>query len=349
MRLSQLTRGVLVTGVGAPPGLGTIRSLRLADPDLSIVAADFNPLAAGLFEPGVIAERLPAAREGEIYRNAVREICIRHDLDIVIPGSEAEAAALAPVARDWLAQGLRVPVPDPDVLAFGIDKGLLLTRIAEVGLPVPQTLQPDSLADLERWDGGFPCVLKPRCSRGARGVSYPETMEILRRSWTETVAGHGASLVQQRIPGGPETIYTIGTLWDRGELIVSTLHRKLQTNPPSGGAAIAGETVVDPALTEAGLAVLRATGPWHGLAAVEVKRPSGDAPAWLLEINPRMWGFGYLMTLAGLNVPSLLVRMLAGGEHLAGHIPSTFPPYAPTRMIRSWQDIEIAPTQESQT
>jgi carbamoyl-phosphate synthase large subunit len=341
MMLHQLSTGVLVTGVGAPPGLGVVRSLKRADSELKLVAADLNPLAAGLFEPGIAARLLPPASDAQAYRAAVLEICTTHGLDIVIPGSEAEAAALAPVARDWESKGLRVPVPDPDVLRFGIDKGLLLTRIAEAGLPHPQTLQPDTLADLDRWDGDFPCVLKPRCSRGARGVSYPADMATLRRDWPDTVANHGPSLVQQRIPGGPQTIYTIGTLWNRGELIISTLHRKLQTNPPSGGAAIAGETVVDPGLTAAGLAILHATGPWHGLAAVELKRPSPDAPPYLLEINPRMWGFGYLMTLAGLNVPALLVRMLAGAEHLAGHIPSTIPPYAPMRMVRSWQDIEI--------
>tara|TARA_R110000868_G_scaffold219607_1_gene470732 strand:+ start:36283 stop:37332 length:1050 start_codon:yes stop_codon:yes gene_type:complete len=349
MMLHQLSRGVLITGAGAPPGMGTIRSLRQADPALKLVAADLNPFAAGLFEPGVIAERLPAANEIDAYRSAVRDICRRHDLDIIIPGSEAEAAALAPVARQWLAEGLRIPVPDPEVLAFGIDKGLLLLRAAEAGLPHPQTLQPDSLADLDTWSGGYPCVLKPRCSRGARGVSYPDSLETLRKAWPETVADHGPSLVQQRIPGGPDTIYTIGTLWDRGELIVSTLHRKLQTNPPSGGAAVAGETVVAPALTEAGLAVLRATGPWHGLAAVELKRPAPGEPPYLLEINPRMWGFGYLMTLAGLNIPDLLVRMLAGHEHLSGHIPSTFPPYSPMRMVRSWQDIAMPLTPEDKT
>lgn len=341
MTLHELSRGVLVTGVGAPPGLGTVRSLKRADSALKIVAADLNPLAAGLFEPGVEARLLPPASDAQAYRTAVRAICEAHGLDIVIPGSEAEAAALAPVARDWEREGLRVPVPDPDVLRFGIDKGLLLNRIAEAGLPHPRTLQPDMVAELDNWDGGFPCVLKPRCSRGARGVSYPADMAILKRDWPQTVAEHGPSLVQQLIPGGPETIYTIGTLWNRGELVISTLHRKLQTNPPTGGAAIAGETVVDASLTAAGLAVLRATGPWHGLAAVEIKRPSAEALPYLLEINPRMWGFGYLMTLAGLNVPALLVRMLAGAEHLSGHIPSTIPPYAPMRMVRSWQDIEI--------
>ena len=85
------------------------------------------------------------------------------------------------------------------------------------------------------------------------------------------------------------------------------------------------------------------------LAAAAARGLAPGEPAFLLEINPRMWGFGYLMTLAGLNVPALLVRMLAGREHLAGHIPSTFPPYAPARMVRTWQDIALPPLQEGDT
>lgn len=340
---------MLVTGVGAPPGLGTLRSLRQADPALKLVAADTNSLAGGLFEPGVTGRVLPAAGDRDRYLRAVRTLCEAEGLDIVIPGSEAEAAVLSPVARDWEAEGLRVPVPDPDVLRFGIDKGLLLARARDARLPCPETLQPATAADLEAWTGGFPCVIKPRRSRGARGVSYPQDMDALRRAWAATVAEHGPCVVQSYIPGGADTVFTIGSLWNRGELVVSTLHRKLQTNPPTGGVAVAGETVDDDSLREAGLAVLRATGPWHGLAAVEVKRPAPGEPAFLLEINPRMWGFGYLMTLAGLNVPELLVRMIAGPDHLDGHIPSTFPPYAPTRMVRTWQDIAIPPSQGSVT
>lgn len=345
-QLSDISSGVLVTGVGAPPGLGTLRSLNQADPALKLVAADINALAGGLYEPGTTGCVLPSANDREAYRTAVRALCARERLDTIIPGSEAEAAALAPVARDWTAEGLRVPVPDPDVLRYGIDKGLLLTRAREAGLPCPVTLQPETGADLDAWTGGFPCVVKPRCSRGARGVSYPEDMDSLRQIWADTAAEHGPCVVQTFIPGGADTVYTIGSLWDRGELVVATLHRKLQTNPPTGGVAVAGETVDDDDLREAGLAVLRASGPWHGLAAVEVKRPAPGEPAYLLEINPRMWGFGYLMTLAGLNVPELLVRMLAGRDHLAGHIPSTFPPYAPMRMVRTWQDIAIPPNEE---
>ncbi len=347
MSLASLTTGILVTGVGAPPGLGTLRSLRLADANLNLVAADINPLAGGMFEPGTPSVVLPSASDPEAYRAAVREICTDRKLDIIIPGSEAEIAALAPVAREWTKAGLRVPVAEPDVVAFGIDKGLLLERVKHVGLPHPQTLQPSCVDDLADWSGGFPCVVKPRTSRGARGVGYPGNADALTSMWRETAAAHGPCVVQQLIPGGAETVYTIGSLWNRGDLIVSTLHRKLQTSPPTGGVAIAGETVDDPELMAAGLAVLEASGPWHGLAAVEVKRPTPDAPAYLLEINPRMWGFGYLMTLAGLNIPALLVRMLAGREHLTGHIPSTFPPYTPTRMVRSWQDLEIPPSTET--
>lgn len=339
--LHQLSRGVLVTGVGAPPGLGTLRSLIKADRDLNLLAADLNALAGGLFEPGTRSITLPAASDPEAYRHAVREAMQAHDCDIIIPGSEAEAKALAPVATAWEAEGIHVPVPAPEVLEFGLDKGKLLNRARERDLPHPQTLQPRSADDLAQWTGGFPCVVKPRTSRGARGVSYPQSAEELAEIWAETHRDHGPCLVQQFIPGGAETVYTIGSLWRQGELIVSTLHRKLQTNPPTGGVAVAGETVEDDALMQAGLDILRASGPWHGLAAVELKRPAPGEPPYLLEINPRMWGFGYLMTLAGLNIPELLVRVCAGDPELGNHIPARNPPYTPTRMTRTWMDVEI--------
>ena len=132
MSLAALTKGVLVTGVGAPPGLGTLRSLRGADPALTLVAADINPLAGGMFEPGTQSVVLPSAGDPEAYRSAVKAVCEARGLDIIIPGSEAEIAALAPVARSWTEAGLRVPVADPEVIAFGIDKGLLLDRVKAV-------------------------------------------------------------------------------------------------------------------------------------------------------------------------------------------------------------------------
>lgn len=339
--LSELSAGVLVTGVGAPPGLGTLRSLREADGKLRLFGADLNPYAGGLYEPGVTPLSLPAAHDGTAYVEALLAAREAVGFDMLIPGSEAEVAALAPRREELRDAGLRLAVPAPDVLRYGIDKGVLLELAKSLAIPHPSTCLPDEEADLDDWLGGFPCVIKPRCSRGARGVSYPESGDDLRRKWRETVAVHGPCVVQQYIPGGAETVFTIGTLWNDGELVVSTLHRKLQTNPPSGGVAVAGETVVDADVLEAGLDVLRATGPWHGLAAVEVKRSEPGVPAYLLEINPRMWGFGYLMTMAGLNVPALLCRMLAGDPDLHTYIPSTSPPYARTRMIRTWQDVAI--------
>jgi len=345
--LHDISNGVLVTGVGAPPGLGTLRSLRQADPELTLVAADLNALAGGLYEPGCTGTTLPPAADAEAYRSAVLKVMADHGCDTIIPGSEAEAKALAPVVYDWAKDGIRVPVPAPDVLEYGLDKGKLLSRAKARGLPIPATLQPNSVDDLDAWDGGYPCVVKPRTSRGARGVSYPANAIELAQIWAETHRDHGPCVVQQYIPGGAETVYTIGSLWREGELIVSTLHRKLQTNPPTGGVAVAGETVHDPVLMQAGLDVLQASGPWHGLAAVELKRPAAGEPAYLLEINPRMWGFGYLMTLAGLNIPALLVRMLANDPDLGNHIPGRIPPYNATRMTRTWMDVEI-PVQGSQ-
>lgn len=331
---------ILVTGVGAPPGLAALRSLSASGLDVSLIAADAQAYAAGLYEPGAEAVILPSARQGETYRAAVKRLCAERAVDVVLPGSEAEAAALAPVAADWRAEGVEVPVPSPDVLRFGIDKGALLERAAALGLPAPRTLLIEDEADLQRWSGGYPCVLKPRSSRGARGVSYPDGFDALVRDWRVTRASEGPCVVQTYIPGGAETVYTVGAVFLHGRLILSTVHHKLATHPPSGGAATAGQTVRDEAIRKAGLAVLEATGPWHGFAAVELKRSTPDAEPLLLEINPRLWGFAQMMTLAGVNAPALLIRALRG-DFDAADPPDALTQYRLIRVLRTWHDREM--------
>ena len=331
--------GVLLTGAGAPPGLTAIRSLRDAKLGLKLIAADAAPFAAGLYEDGLEAALvLPnAAREPHAYVGAVRQACERYSIDLIIPGSEAECAVLAPVASQFRADGIEIPVPSPQVLEFGIDKAKLLARAHEIGLPAPKTLVIETERDLERWDAGFPCVLKPRSSRGARGVSYPDSADALRVAWQKTHGEEGGCIVQSFIPGGVETIHTVGTIHVNGQLMMASLHRKLAANPPSGGAATAGTTVFDDTIKAAGLAVLDATGPWHGFAAVELKVSPADGTPWLLEINPRLWGFSQMMTLAGVNAPALLVRALTG-EFGGGPIPDTLTRYEPVEVVRSWVD-----------
>lgn len=328
-----------MTGAGAPPGLTAIRSLREAKLGLKLIAADAAQFAAGLYEDGLEAALvLPnAAREPQAYIEAVRKACELYSIDLIIPGSEAECAVLAQIAPQFRDAGVEIPVPSPDVLEFGIDKARLLTRAHQMGLPAPKTMSIEAERDLDAWDGGFPCVLKPRASRGARGVSYPHGPEALRAAWHQTHRSQGPCIVQSFIPGGVDTIHTVGTVHVKGELMMATVHRKLATNPPNGGAATAGSTVLDDAIKAAGLAVLDATGPWHGFAAVELKVSPKDNTPWLLEINPRLWGFAQMMTLAGVNAPALLVRALSG-EFGAGPIPDALSRYEPIEVVRSWVD-----------
>jgi len=330
---------VLITGAGAPPGMTAIRSLRDSPLDLSLIAADSAPYAAGLFEDGLDASLvLPsAARSPALYRDAITQVCERYKVDLVIPGSEAEAEALAPVAGDFREHGIEIPVPAPAVLRLGTDKGALAERVRQHGCNAPLTLAVDTEHSLDEWPDMFPCVLKPRASRGARGVSYPADRAALHRDWRQTSAAHGPCLVQAFIPGGVERIYTVGTIHCDGRLMLATVHRKLATNPPGGGAALAGEALTDDTVRAAALDILNVTGPWHGFAAVEMKLSENDGKPWLLEINPRLWGFSQLMTLAGVNVPELLVRALSG-EFGDGPVPAELTAYKPVRAVRSWVD-----------
>ena len=52
--------------------------------------------------------------------------------------------------------------------------------------------------------------------------------------------------------------------------------------------------------------------------SIEFKKDERDGVFKLLEINPRIWGYNYLATRAGIDFPYLAVR-IAGGENIPVH------------------------------
>jgi hypothetical protein len=88
-------------------------------------------------------------------------------------------------------------------------------------------------------------------------------------------------------------------------------HRRLREFPVTGGESTCCELVDDPELLTAGRAMLDALG-WHGVAMVELKRHEADGRAYLMEVNPKLWGSLDLAIAAGAEFPLDLVRIAAG-------------------------------------
>lgn len=325
---------VLVTSVGAPPGTNTLRALKRV-PDIEVIAADVDPHTASLYLYADRAVRLPPARDEDVYVETLVKLVKEIGIDIIIPCLEPEVAAVARHQETLAATGVRFLVPSFAVLDKVVSKCSLMRQAVALGIPAPKTWLLTS--DFRREDYGLelPLVVKPDRGYGMRGVRVVRTdseWEALLGSELED----GGWIVQEFIPGQVGSVHMFGVLCDeRSRLLGTFLSRSLRTQFPDGGPATVGEPVRNTDISAFGRRLAEAVG-WVGPAGIEFKVHGETGRPFLLEINPRMWGYSWLATECGINLSSMLV------DHLLGRPVEERHDYPLDRVfIRGYQDIVI--------
>ena len=160
------------------------------------------PLAVRDWRRGNVREENSDAEER--YVRAVLEICERERLDTVFPSWDPEVLLLARNKSRFVERGIVVPVPDWPVLQRTMDKHLLIQTATALGFPCPRTHLPSrraEAADLAE-QLGFPVVVKPRFSAGARGTHLVMDHSQLESVIQEVEPTFGMPILQEWIPGG---------------------------------------------------------------------------------------------------------------------------------------------------
>lgn len=149
----------LVTGAGGPAGSSVLRQLRERTDliDARLIASDITAVPdspADAFVQG------PRAVDLELLPFLQRTIA-EYNVDVFIPTVQDELVYVASAADVLGAQVVVSPVA---AVALAHDKWLTAEALRAAGVAVPYTTA-GSAAGHE-----FPCVVKPRVSRGGRGV-----------------------------------------------------------------------------------------------------------------------------------------------------------------------------------
>jgi D-aspartate ligase len=317
----------LAAAASAPPavvlqvsyacGLGIIRDL--APHGVPVLGLDSNPRAVGLSSRLAGAAICPDPRADE-----EAFLVFLEDLGRRLP----QRAALFPSHDEFIwplsrhAERLEpwfiVPFSRWPVMERLYDKRAQLEAAWRAGVDTPRTVFVDGPDDVARAvsEVPFPAIVKPVESLAFKDRFRRHVLDVATARDLETlypqVNDCGTLIVQERVPGSDDELYTLGSYLDvqSRPLAVFTGH-KIRQHPAGAGSCRLGVSRWVPELADAGLALLTELG-FHGVSQVEFKRDPRDGRYRLMEVNARHWMWHSLAARCGVNLSLAAYRDVIG-------------------------------------
>jgi len=216
--------------------------------------------------------------------------------------------------RAELERCTRMLFPPPEIAELAIYKDKTLALARTLGVPVPNTIIPESQGNIASASQlRFPVILKPRhqdvLSYGSSlpnfKVKHCATFEQLA---VELARFHGSGnypLVQEYCEGRG---VGVEALIHDGEPVLLFQHERVREYPITGGVSTCCKsTRLDPQLRDWSVSLLRAM-QWEGVAMVEFRKDDEKGQVVLMEVNGRFWGSIPLAVHAGCDFPYELYK-----------------------------------------
>ena len=289
----------IVLGVETQIGLAIVRELGQAG--VPVIAISHDPNAIGLASRFVARRVLVSSLRSAETIAAINTLAAEWGDCTLLTVSEANLKWLVAHTQEFAA-AVKISAPPPAALDAVLDKKRTLAAARDVGVAIPRTEEPSSLADLERIaaDFPFPAVLKWKDANTIAPLLSAAGIEFVKADYVQDASSLLAigrryepigqwPLIQQYCAG--QGLGQFFFMVD-GVAVRRFQHLRIAEWPPEGGFSSVCDAVPlehHADLQEQSIALLRALG-WQGVAMVEYRFDPASGRAVLMEINGRFWG-----------------------------------------------------------
>ena len=286
---------ILFTGGG---GAGNEALFRLLGDRYEMHFADADLQA---IDPSIPIERrheIPFANHPDFGK----EVCglfQRLEIDLLVPGVDEELALVAGLVDEGR---LRALLPSASFVRRNLDKFSSMTFLNELGL-APETVLAEEAESI-----GFPCIVKPRCGRGSRGVSVISSAEKWAAYLTLSEAGEGGCIAQE-LGVGEE--FTVMMAADSEGVLRAVVPVAVGIKR---GITLRAETRRDERV-EAACCKIHAADPVPGCYNIQLILQE-DGRILVFEINPRVSTTLCLGVAAGIDPLAILYQRIDGDDLL---------------------------------
>ena len=305
---------ILVPSASAPAGINTIKSLKMVNYPVRIVASDSNPFSAGFFMSDAY-EVLPEI-DSKLYITRLLEIVTKHKINVLMPSSGYDIYQYSANKEKLLKLGALPVVSDIKTMKICRDKIQTFNYLSK------KFELPFTTLDYKKVKG-FPLIAKPRYGKGSKGI-----VKINNENELKYVRFNSENLIfQEYLPG---TEYTIDVLSDMEcEPILAVPRIRVETR---AGISTVGTIVKDENISETCKSIakyLKIRGP----CCIQMKE-SNDGILKIVEVNPRMGGGTIFAALAGANFPAMILDMVNGKK-------LKIPKISEVTVIRYYEEIVV--------
>jgi carbamoyl-phosphate synthase large subunit len=244
------------------------------------------------------------------------KIILKHNISVLMPSSGYDIYPYSMVKDKLLKMGVVAVVSDNKTLQICRDK-LTTYKVLSSKFDLPfTTIDQNRIQE-------FPVIAKPRYGKGSRDILKISDDKELRY----ILSRYDDLVFQEYLPG---TEYTIDVLSDlKQEPLIAVPRIRLQTK---AGISTKGRIVRDQRIEDVCKTIaeyLKVSGP----CCIQMKE-SKEGVLKFVEINPRLGGGTIFTTLAGVNLPSLIMDIVEGKE-------IDIPQFSEVTIIRYYEEIVI--------
>lgn len=300
-------------------GLGVIRALGVMDVPVIAMSYDREDMGCvSSYVKEVIHVPHPERFPNE-FIDALMSSSSRFSGGLLIPASD-ETLTTVSRHKDLLEQGYTVACTDWEITKQFINKRYTYALAERLGIPVPRTLVPRSLADVERFSQTiqYPCLVKPAQSHQyyavfKRKMVKAHTFDQLATACRQAFEAGLEIMLQEFIPGDDEQGVNYNSYFWDGIPRVEFTARHIRNAPPELGSPRVVLSEAIPEVIASGRELLKAMG-FYGYSCIEFKRDTRDGVYKLMEVNGRHNRSLLLAVRCGINFPWLQYRHLIEGE-----------------------------------
>lgn len=225
----------------------------------------------------------------EEFKKCLYAYLSEHKIDLIIPLADDGAEFLSRHKEDIQVEfSVKCAIPSFDIFNVANDKQKLMELCERNNLCHPRTREVNLENIKEVADYiGFPAMIKPNLSQGAKGIMYVNDIQELQEKLPAVQQQFGACTLQQYVEQ-PDYYYNVMLYRDKhGRMDYYTIIQIRRFFPLKGGSSCYSETIEHDYLLNQCKEVLEKLN-WYGFADFDVLEDIRTHELKIIEINPRV-------------------------------------------------------------